>query len=128
MLQHINRSKINNALWLFMALYLFNISVDSPDGFPQNAENLTINDQESIIEIVIEKFLGYDNLITEHDDADSEEQSLGKKSYSLSYYLISNTYFNSLETYFKQTKKEIFCKNENPKVPFFQKDSPPPEV
>ncbi len=63
----------------FMALYLLNCSVDSPDtqrdGF---ADNLAINDQESLLEIIIEKVFGYHDAIAEYDDDDSENQSVKK--------------------------------------------------
>lgn len=62
-----------------MGFYLLNISVDTadpnPDHFP---EDLSINDQESILEIVIEKVLGYEDAIKEYDDHDTEEHN--KKS------------------------------------------------
>lgn len=56
-----------------MGLYLLNISVDSVDPNPQYIpEDLSINDQESIIEIVFEKILGYENAFEEYDDNDTE--------------------------------------------------------
>jgi hypothetical protein len=59
-----------------MALQLLNISVDSPDPYPTHIpENLAINDQESMLEIVIEQFMGYDNAIEEYDDNDMENNS-----------------------------------------------------
>lgn len=56
-----------------MGLYLLNISVDSADPNPEHIpEDLSINDQESIIEIVLEKVLGYEDAIKEYDDIDTE--------------------------------------------------------
>tara|TARA_Y100001972_G_C7660921_1_gene333357 strand:+ start:3015 stop:3377 length:363 start_codon:yes stop_codon:yes gene_type:complete len=60
-------------LWGAMAIYLFNISVDTADPNPVHvAEDLTINDQESIVELVVEQLLGFENAISEHDDPDTE--------------------------------------------------------
>lgn len=57
-----------------MGLYLLNISVDVADpGSANNPENLSFNDQESIIEIVVEKILGFENAIEEFEDHDPEE-------------------------------------------------------
>ena len=57
-----------------MALYLLNISVDTPDPYPEHIpEDLSFNDQESIIEIVLEQFLGYEDAIKEYDDHDTED-------------------------------------------------------
>ena len=62
--------------WLFMSLYLLNISVDSPDYFSNSiSEDLSFNDQESIVEIVVEQVLGYENAIKEYDDNDTEEHN-----------------------------------------------------
>lgn len=56
-----------------MGFYLLNISVDTADPNPEYiAEDLTYNDQESIIEIIVEKILGYENAIKEYDDNDSD--------------------------------------------------------
>ena len=64
-----------------MALYLLNISVDTVDSSPEDIpEDLNINDQESIVEIVVEKILGFENAIEEYDDHDTEEHN--KKSTS----------------------------------------------
>jgi hypothetical protein len=66
-------------LWGFMSLYLLNISVDTADArIHRVAEDLSINDQESIIEIVVEKVFGYENAIKEYDDNDFEKY--GKSS------------------------------------------------
>lgn len=57
-----------------MGLYLLNISVDTVDHNPLNIpEDLSINDQESIIEMVVELVLGYENAIEEYDDGDTDE-------------------------------------------------------
>ncbi|WP_294820469.1 hypothetical protein [uncultured Flavobacterium sp.] len=75
----------------FMALYLLNCSVDSPDtqrdGF---SDNLAINDQESLLELIIEKVFGYNDAIAEYDDDDSENSS-AKKTVSLDLYVFPGT-------------------------------------
>lgn len=58
-----------------MACYLLNISVDTPDGTPYGtSEDLSINDQESLIELVVEQVLGFENAIAEYDDPDADDQ------------------------------------------------------
>lgn len=59
--------------WVFIALYMLNICVDSPDILQQLPENLKYNDQESIIELIVEKVIGIENAIPEQDDNDTEE-------------------------------------------------------
>lgn len=59
-----------------MGLYLLNTSVDSADPDPENIpEDLSINDQESIVEIVVEKILGFENAIEEYDDHDPKDHN-----------------------------------------------------
>jgi hypothetical protein len=60
-----------------MGLYILNISVDPTDTYPEYiSEDLSINDQESIIEIVVEKIMGFENAITEYDDNDFENEKI----------------------------------------------------
>ncbi len=62
-----------------MGLYLLNISVDATDPNADHLpEDLSINDQESIIEIVLEQILGFEDAIKEYDDHDPEDHN--KKS------------------------------------------------
>ncbi|GGB68019.1 hypothetical protein GCM10007424_05000 [Flavobacterium suaedae] len=73
-------TNIYKRLCFFLALYILNLSVDSPDTHNFAAtDSLQINDQESILEIVIEKVLKFDDVIIEYDDDDDAETSLKKK-------------------------------------------------
>jgi hypothetical protein len=48
-----------------------------PDANPDDvAEDLTINDQETFVELVLEKCIGIDNAIEEHDEPGDESQNL----------------------------------------------------
>lgn len=50
-----------------VALQVFNSSVAPPDlTSNERAEDLSVNNMESVVEIVLEKFLGIDNAIAEH--------------------------------------------------------------
>ena len=60
--------------WLFMAVHIFNCSVDTPDAKPDYVpEDLTYNDMESVVEIVLENLLDIEDAIAEHDENDTEE-------------------------------------------------------
>ena len=62
-----------------MGLYLLNISVDPSDPNPQHIpEDLSFNDQESIVEIIVEYVLGYEDAIKEYDDRDTEDHNAKK--------------------------------------------------
>lgn len=67
----IRKSIISKCLWLFMAVTIFNFSIDSPDNCPDCIpEDLSQNDMESVVELVMEDFLSMDNAIPEWDEHD----------------------------------------------------------
>ena len=86
-MQLISRNnKIIRLFWFVLGLYFLNISVDATDSlYAEKKENLAINNQESIIEIVIEKVFGFDNAIAEQDDNDNSQNSIFKKIKNLDY-------------------------------------------
>jgi len=85
----IKRSKYQKFFWGCMALYLLNICVDVPDMYPDTVpEDLTYNDQESIVEIFIEKVLGYENAIPEYDEADPENNSTLKTQKIIDHFVV----------------------------------------
>lgn len=50
---------------------MFNLSIDAPDReTPGQPEDLSINDIESIVELVAEQLLGIENFLPEHDESD----------------------------------------------------------
>lgn len=80
-----------------MALYFLNCSVDAPDHFfkyerPANP----INDQESIVEILVEKVLGFEHAIADCDAYDETQKMQVKKTISLDFFLIA---YQSLDTH-----------------------------
>lgn len=59
-----------------MGLYFLNISVDVADPHPEHVmEDLSYNDQESIIELVVEKVMGVEDCFPEYDDHDMEDHN-----------------------------------------------------
>ena len=59
-----------------MGIYLLNISVDTADPSAHYLpEDLSFNDQESFVELILEQVLGYENAIKEYDDPDAEEHT-----------------------------------------------------
>jgi len=76
-------------LWLVMALNILNCSVDTPDAQPDNVpEDLTYNDMESIVEVLLEEVFDINNAIAEHDEPDDDNTSNFslKKSVDFSYH------------------------------------------
>jgi hypothetical protein len=80
--------KIMRYCCFLLAIYLLNCSVDAPDiGVCKISEDLTHNEQESFLELILEKALGLDNLIPEADDADHDEETGTKKSIHLDLFI-----------------------------------------
>jgi len=73
-MKSLRESKYFRFFWLALALHILNISIDAPDRYAEDfPEDLTINDIESISELVLEDFLLIDNAIAEHDEQDNAD-------------------------------------------------------
>jgi hypothetical protein len=128
LISSIRNSVFSRVLWGFVAFYLLNISVDSADPAPEHIpEDLSFNDQESIIELVIEHILGFENAIKEYDDNDHGD--LTKKKFSnIDLLNLSRAASTVTNSFVKSTKSHksiylIFAEDT-----FIDVDSPPPKV
>ena len=85
-------------LWVFMALYFLNSIVDAPNvtSFGSHYLSKPFNEQESIIELVVEKVLNYGDIIPEIEDFENQEKTAQEK-------LKFNIFFNSFNNYSLQT-------------------------
>lgn len=128
MISSIRNSVLTRFFWGMMGLYLLNISVDTADPYPEHIpEDLSFNDQESIVEIIIEKVLGYENAIAEYDDHDTEDHK--KKSNvktDLSVCLITS--YKSIPLFFKERKQRFLDYEACLASGFVEIDSPPPNI
>lgn len=112
-----------------MALYILNCSVDTKDINPNYIpENLAINDQETLLEIVIEKVLGFENAIPEYDDTDSENNSLVKKTIAIAFFIVPDFALDVNDSNYESTTENILLGNLHIIKPYFEIHSPPPEV
>lgn len=111
-----------------MGLYLLNISVDSADPNPEHIpEDLSFNDQESIVEIIVEQVLGYADAIKEYDDHDTADHNKKKnvKIDFLVHLIITNKEFLQQLT----ARKQLFFDYEARLTNGFKEiDSPPPKI
>lgn len=111
-----------------IAIYLLNVSVDTADPHPEHiSEDLTINDQESIIEIIVEQVLGYEDAIKEYDDHDTEDHNQKKniKIDLITRYLTDNRNNHLPLEIVKQEFPDFRISLING---FHQLDTPPPKV
>jgi hypothetical protein len=112
-----------------MAFYLLNISVDTPFLFQnEEVEHLTYNDQESIIEVLCEKVLGFEDAIPENDDADTEQKKAFKKGYSIDKFVVPFSENNPKLSLTYLRKNTIFQDQSIFLKPYLEIHSPPPEV
>lgn len=111
-----------------MGLYLLNISVDTADPNPDHIpEDLSFNDQESIVEIIVEQVLGYENAIKEYDDPDSEDHN--KKDTVKIDFLVHQTNANQdFQNQFTKKNKLYIDYKARLKNVIKEIDSPPPKV
>lgn len=74
-MQTIRQNILLRYLWIGLALFILNVSIDAPDAFGDEvAEDLSFNDIESISELILEDFLGIYNACPEHDENDLEDE------------------------------------------------------
>jgi len=127
-LSQIRNSVLTKILWALIGLHLLNISVDTADPNPEHIpEDLSINDQESIIEIVLEKVLGYEDAIKEYDDHDTEDHN--KKTNVKIDLATHNIVDNALNQLFLQKTRHKFPDYKTYLTNGFQKlDIPPPKI
>lgn len=110
-----------------MAFYLLNCSVDVDDENPGNLpENLSINDQESIIEIVLEIGLGIEDAIPENEDADGDQETSHKKKLKSEIQFFVDNIGNGLR--FLEALANRYTTGHSDLTPpvFFKVPSPPP--
>ena len=109
-----------------MGLHLLNVSVDTVDPNPEYfPEDLSFNDQESIIEIIVEKVLGYGNVIEEYDDNDVEN-NFKKDNIKIDLFL-QYANIKNRELFNKKIKKRLPDYNTSFSSVFLQLDPPPPK-
>lgn len=129
MISKLSNSAFLKFFWGFLGLYLFNISVDAADQNPQFIpEDLSINDQESVLEILVEKVFGFENAFVEYDDADTEEKS--KKSVAKIQLIHQMTQKTDVEQIcFFEVKSVLFTGFDSQLISaFHQLDTPPPQI
>lgn len=72
------RLLLHRLICLLMALHVLNVSIDAPDlyttpRFPgERHEDLSINEIESVCELLLENCFGIENAIPEHEESDDE--------------------------------------------------------
>ena len=113
--------------WGLIALYMLNICVDSPDLFPNQPENLNINDQESVIELVVEQVLDLGDVIPEYDDNDTEEHTSSKTSVTLDHFIVDKSLIAFQQNFSLLKKQNTLFALANFRNLSLEVDAPPPK-
>lgn len=128
MIPIIRNSRTLKLFWLLLSIHFLNISVDSQDIRPDYvAEDLSINDQESVVEIVLEQFLHIENAIAEHDESDTEGQNQKKGSFQfelISGHSSEKEFLKDLDA--ESAKLILFDHQNRVNSGFHRIDTPPP--
>ncbi|MES2448230.1 MAG: hypothetical protein V4546_13675 [Bacteroidota bacterium] len=113
-----------------MALFLLNCSVDTTGLFVDTPVNqhLIVNEQESIIEIVIEQFLGFENLIPETTDDETSQTANLKKAKVTDIFIIPYFSLAAPIITLNYNKTEVFIATNKWNRFHFKIPSPPPEI
>ena len=68
------KNRVIKVVWLLLAVHILNCSIDPPDVLPESTpEDLTVNEIESMAELLAEDILGIENAVSEEDEHDSED-------------------------------------------------------
>lgn len=111
-----------------MALYMLNVCIDAPDVLTYLPENLSYNDQESIIEVVLEKVLGYENAIPEYDDNDFGQTSILKTQTALDFFTLPPTPSKSNHLLSQMTLPQDVFYLLNIPTRYLDTITPPPQI
>lgn len=129
MLNVIRHSKLTSFVWGFMAFYLLNISVDVTSFFDINEQkNKNFNEQESIVELVFEKALGFEDAIPENNSNDSEHNPTMKKGFAMDKFVLPLYEIKTRIIIFNPVQKSFHYSKNTFLKPSLEIHSPPPEV
>jgi hypothetical protein len=126
----LNRGKISlihRVICFLLAAYLFNFSIDSRDAHPDTvAEDLSINDIESVYEFLAENLLGFENAVEEHDERDQDEG--GSFEFKKFFFLVKVAFIEIRPANFIHSLRVPFDFNERLAVRFSEINAPPPRA
>ncbi|WP_162339452.1 hypothetical protein [Cyclobacterium salsum] len=129
MIRHLRNTGFLKGLWAFMAVYMLNCSVDIADERGDHIpEDLSINDQESIIELVVELGFGMEDAIPEKEDADGDQDTSQKKGISTDLMLFIDCPYNRVGRFTVDTTNFLPSTLGWVSAGFFAISTPPPDI
>lgn len=127
-MQNLRNTNFTKFFWGFMSLYILNFSIDTSEAFSNNSsEYLNYNEQESIVEVFVEKIFGFEDAFSENVDFESEQDSKLKKTNTINLFLTIHLDFESqFSENISLFNSEISMNNIS--KPYFEVFAPPPEL
>ena len=111
-----------------MGLYLLNLSVDTIAHIPSYVpQDLSVNDQESIVELIVEKVLGFEDAIKETDDSEREEHN-DKKNTKIDFLVYQATNSKDDPYRSRSDKRQYLNHNDLITSDYLAIDTPPPKI
>ena len=124
-LETIRNNKITRCFWKALLIMFVNICVDAVDPNPQHIpENLSINDQESVVELIFESLLGYENIIEEFDDEDQKKSN--SSSNQTNDYWNFEVFTDEYDWGLKMITRAFFSLERSPSSGYSFEEAPPP--
>ena len=126
MLLKIQKYRLTQYFWLLIAFHFINLSIDI-EYDNRSFSTIGLNEQESIVELLLEKVIGFDDIIPENDhDDDMDDFKPNKVQLSYQELPILNIDLNFTKV--KNIKKH-FNRLDCNKIPDpdYKINTPPPE-
>lgn len=107
---------------ILLSIYLINLSIDAAD-MEGNVFDPSVNEIESIVELVVEVILEKGDAMPEHDEPDPESETCFISIYHI---VVSSSTFDLLNTCFHYSSDPSTYVRISYKNPILGKYSPPP--
>lgn len=129
MLQEIKKQRGITLLWMLLAFHLLNCSVSVSLAFPATTtQPIYFNNQESIIELVVETMLGFEDAIPENNYNIPEEHAINVVSFAMEVWDISQIFPDVYNAAVKDLKAMPFPAVRFDTNPYLKISSPPPDT
>jgi hypothetical protein len=128
MIKSVRDTRFFKSFWFILALYMLNISVDAPANDVFNA-NLNSNDnvQDSIIEICLEVWLGFEQAIPDLQESDDDYDLTLKKPWFKNLYIVPANYDKPILTFTSKFKNRFLETQTFLLKNYLEVHSPPPD-
>lgn len=127
MLKNFRNNVFIKILFGVLGIHLFNISIDIPLLTPINhSQELSFNNQDSIVEFLLEKVLGFENAIEEQESNETDDCK-PKNNLNIELIAARGAFFKTKLLRLKETKHKFHELIPQVTDGHIQLDTPPPK-